>query len=348
MFKQFGGKLTPALQKRYSQSPNWKDGSFKNLTNTTMDIGLKDMPGMLYKLFFDKGNNMSPNQNLPIKAFDKQAFLKPSDTIKYIWYGHGVYLLRVNNKTLLIDPMLGDDSAPIAPTKTKRFTENTLKFADDFPEIDLMLLTHDHYDHLDYASMKKLMPKIKNYYVALGCGRHLESWGVTASSITEFDWWETHTFEEIEITFTPSRHFSGRGLFDRAKSLWGGWVIKTQTESLFHSGDGGFGTHFKEIGEKLGPFDFGFIECGQYGEKWKQIHMLPEQSVQAALDAGVKTATPYHWAGFKLAFHSWTEPAEKFVTFAETKKLSYTLPQLGQLMTLKESVQTAKWWNTFI
>ena len=165
MLKQFGGKITPELKKRYEQSPNWKDGCFQNLEETTMDVGLAEMPGMLWKMFFGKGNSI-PDQNLPIESFDKSAFLEPDDAVKYIWYGHGVYLLRIAGKTILIDPMLGPDAAPIAPTKSKRFSENTLNLIDDFPQIDLMLLTHNHYDHLDYASIKKLLPKVKNYYVA--------------------------------------------------------------------------------------------------------------------------------------------------------------------------------------
>lgn len=344
MFKQFGGKITPELVRRYQKSPNWRDGKFHNLEETSMDVRLSEMPGLLYKLFFGKGSGFTPDKNLAIEEFNTEAFLAPSNSIKYIWYGHGVYLLRINNKTLLIDPMLGPDSAPISPATTPRFSKNTLALIDDFPPIDLMLLTHDHYDHLDYASMKKLIPKIKNFYVALGCGRHLESWGVNARSIQEFDWWDSAIFEGIKITFTPSRHFSGRGLLDRAKSLWGGWVFDTSTEKLYHSGDGGYGKHFKEIGEKLGPFDLGFMECGQYGEKWHQIHMFPEESIQAALDAKVNLATPYHWAGFKLALHSWTEPATDFVHQAKLKSVKYTLPKLGELMSLND-VKTKEWWT---
>ena len=344
MLKQFGGRITPELIKRYEQSPNWKDGCFQNLEETTMDIGIAEMPGMLWKMFFGKGNAV-PDQNLPVEAFDKLAFLAPDDSMKYIWYGHGVYLLRISGKTILIDPMLGPDAAPIAPTKSKRFSENTLKFIDDFPQIDLMLLTHDHYDHLDYLSIKKLIPKVKNYYVALGCGRHLEAWGASPQAITEFDWWDTHAFDDIEITFTPSRHFSGRGLRDRAKSLWGGWVLKTTEISIFHTGDGGYGTHFKEIGERLGPFDLGFVECGQYNERWQAIHMLPDEAVKAALEARIKRATPYHWAGFKLAFHNWTEPADHFVAAAQMNDLEYTLPRLGQLINLNQPAQKIEWWK---
>ncbi|MCC4212996.1 MBL fold metallo-hydrolase [Leeuwenhoekiella parthenopeia] len=343
MFKQFGGKITPQLKKRYAQSPNWKDGKFENSMETGMDFSFKDLPGMLYKLFFQKGNTL-PNEDLAILPLDVEAFLEPSKSIKYVWYGHGVFLMRVNGRTLLIDPMFGPDAAPISPFGSKRFSKNTLDLIDTLPPIDLMLLTHDHYDHLDLTSIQKLIPKIKNCYVALGAGRHLEAWGVDAGDITEFDWWDSTNFEGIEITFTPSRHFSGRGLGDRAKSLWGGWVFKTKTESLYLTGDGGYGPHFKEIGERLGPFDFGFIECGQYGEKWRQIHMFPDESITAAQDAQIKTGMPYHWAGFKLALHDWTEPAEEFVKYATQMGFDYTLPGLGELNSLQDSLNKQKWW----
>ena len=180
--------------------------------------------------------------------------------MKFIWYGHSVVLLRVANKTILIDPMFGTNAVPISPFPIKRFSDNTLDFIKTFPQIDLVLLTHDHYDHLDLESIELFTPKVKEYYVALGCSRHLEKWGITKGKIKEFDWWDRSNFEGIDITFTPTRHFSGRGLTDRAKCLWGGWVLQTAQENIYFSGDSGYGTHFKEVGARLGPFDFAFME----------------------------------------------------------------------------------------
>jgi L-ascorbate metabolism protein UlaG (beta-lactamase superfamily) len=152
------------------------------------------------------------------------------------------------------------------------------------------------------------------------------------------------SFEDISITFTPSRHFSGRGLTDRAKSLWGGWVFKTATENIYWSGDGGYGDHFKEVGEKLGPFDFGMMECGQYNENWHQIHMYPEEAVQAALDAGVKKAMPVHCAGFALAQHRWKDPFERFVDAAAAKNLNILTPQIGKQFTYTDNC-SSRWWE---
>ncbi len=180
--------------------------------------------------------------------------------------------------------------------------------------------------------------------VALGAGRHFEKWGIETEQITEFDWWNNHVFEGLRVTFTPTRHSSGRGISDQAQCLWGGWAIQSNTDNLYFSGDGGYGQHFKEVGERLGPFDFGFMECGQYNENWHQIHMHPEESVQAALDARVAKAMPFHWAGFALAQHHWTEPVERFVAAAKKQGLNYITPQLGQQFQLSELLRK-QWWQ---
>ena len=335
LLKQFGGKITKEILEEYKKSPNWRAGTFKNLVETSMDFKLKRMPGFIYRQIFDR-KIRQPAQPLPIIPFDKKAFL--NDTVhpekaKFIWYGHSALLFRIHQKTILLDPMLGPDCSPIAPFTTGRFSENTLDLIDDFPEIDLMLITHDHYDHLDLASIQKLKGKTKKYFVGLGVKRHLVAWGIPPEIITEFDWWDDTSFNNIEITYTPTRHFSGRGLLDRDRSLWGGWSIRTPTEKIWFSGDGGYGEHFKAVGKKLGPFDFGFMECGQYNENWPMTHLFPEDSVQAALDAGVQKAMPVHWAGFALAQHSWTEPVERFLAKAEALELEVVLPRLGAIST---------------
>ncbi|MDW7690862.1 MBL fold metallo-hydrolase [Flammeovirgaceae bacterium SG7u.111] len=341
--KQFGGKINQELKESYANSPNWKNGKFENLEETNMDINFQTLPKLLYKQFFQT-EGRAPKEKLTVAGFNKEEFLSESEEAKFIWYGHSVVLMRVSGKTLLIDPMLGGDAAPIAPFPSKRFSENTLDIIEDFPEIDLVLLTHDHYDHLDYASILKLKGKTKQYFVAMGVKRHLVKWGISPDTITEFDWWDNDTLDDISITFTPTRHFSGRGLTDRAKSLWGGWAFKTEKENIYFSGDSGYGEHFKEVGEKLGPFDFGFMECGQYNENWHQIHMYPEESIQAALEAKVKKALPVHWAGFTLAQHSWKEPVERFVVEAQKQKLEISTPQLGSLFSRSDK-QNLEWWK---
>lgn len=343
MSKQFGAKASKQELASFSKSKNWDGKKFVNLEETSMDINIQDMPKLMYKQFFEK-KNREPKSPLPIMKFDKDEFLEPSEEAKFIWFGHSVVLLRMNGITILIDPMLGPNAAPISPFPVKRFSENTLDIIDELPDIDLLLMTHDHYDHLDLASIQRLMPKVKNYFVGLGIKRHLVKWGVKSELIQEFDWWDNIGFQGIEITYTPTRHFSGRGLSDRAKSLWGGWALKSTSENIWFSGDGGYGAHFKEIGEKLGPFDFAFMENGQYNKNWHLIHMYPEESVQAALDAKVANCISVHWAGFALAQHSWTEPIERFSEEARSKGHKFSTPKLGEQCGISE-VRSEVWWK---
>lgn len=343
-FKQFGGKVRPELLSQYQQSENWQNGSFQNLEPTSMGGNLGDLPRIIYKQLTQR-TGREPNQPLPVQPFSKADFMGAATNARFIWYGHSAILMRMEGKNILIDPMLGPDTTPIAPMSTKRFSENTLSLIDDFPEIDLLLLTHDHYDHLDYASIQKLRHKTKRYFTALGVKRHLVSWGIPANRITEFDWWDQQQVDRLNITFTPTRHFSGRGLTDRMKSLWGGWAFRTATEKIWFSGDGGYGRHFREIGKQLGPFDFAFMECGQYNHDWHQIHLFPHEAVMAARDAGARKAMPVHWAGFALSYqHTWKEPADAFVEAARKENLNYALPPLGHLFDASSGLMD-KWWE---
>ena len=345
MTKQFGGKVTKVLKERYSTSQNWKNGKFENLEKTVMDISFQDLPKLLYKQFFN-AKGRTPKQDLSIEKFESNSFLKEEGGAQFIWYGHSVLLARIEGLTILIDPMLGPNASPIAPFKTARFSKNTLNLIEDLPDIDLLLLTHDHYDHLDLDSMKRLIPKVKKAIVSLGCARHLISWGMQEHIISELDWWDNIEMQGLQITCTPSRHFSGRGLTDRAKSLWCGWILKTNSENIYWSGDSGYGSHFKEIGTRLGPFDYGFMECGQYNEHWHLIHMYPEESVQAAFDAKVAKATPVHWGGFALSLHTWKDPIQRFTQEAKLKGLKFQTPKLGEQFSIQTNCSD-EWWKEF-
>jgi L-ascorbate metabolism protein UlaG (beta-lactamase superfamily) len=240
---------------------------------------------------------------------------------------------------------MSSNASPISFLKVKRFSINTLDIIDQLPQIDLLLLSHDHYDHLDFESIKRLNGKVDKYWVSLGVKRHLLKWGICDQKVLEFDWWETKILENIEITFTPSRHSGGRCLGSQDKTLWGGWVIKSKNESVFFSGDGGYGDHFKTIGDKLGPFDFGFMECGQYNKLWSQIHMFPNETVQAAKDTKVKQVIPVHWAGFSLALHKWKDPINEFTKEANKSGISWKVPNLGEITNSLSSSKRERWWD---
>ena len=341
---QFGGKLTKDEKVLLRKSIQWKKGEFKNLSKTTMDMNVFKLPGLIRESV--KGRKTrGPKESIPIVPFETGRF-KKNGVPKFIWYGHSVLLLQLNDKNILIDPMFGQDASPIGLIRTKRFSENTLALIDRLPVIDLVLMTHDHYDHLDFHSIRSLRKKVNIFLVPLGVRRHFMRWGVDTKKIIEFDWWQEFKLFDIEFIFTPSRHFSGRGALDRAKSLWGGWILKSEAHRIYWSGDGGYDEHFKFIGEKFGPFDWGFMECGQYNERWQQIHMYPEEAVQAAMDAKVKQAIPVHWGAFSLALHHWKDPIFRFVHEANRMKQQHITPKPGEIIDL-DSNNSDPWWQSF-
>ena len=345
MRKQFGSRASSTDMQKYRRSPQWNGKIFVNTEDTKIDVNFFALPKLLYRQFCKK-ENREPLRKLPIHAFDRADFEQASPRMKAIWFGHSAVLLRINNSNIFIDPMLGPNAAPISPFSVNRFSANTLMIIDQLPEIDLILISHDHYDHLDYESISKLKDKTKHFFVALGVARHLKGWGIEESRITEFDWWDNELYNDINVTFTPTRHFSGRGLNDNARSLWGGWALRLKDEKIWFSGDSGYGAHFAEVGKRLGPFDFAFMECGQYHELWHQIHMYPEESIQAAIDAGAKKVMPVHWAAFSLAQHSWTDPVERFIIAAKNKGLDYCTSNLGETFNAHSTKQST-WWKSF-
>jgi len=347
--KQFGGKFTSDWEKVYQKSPNWKDGRFENLSGIRPGGNWRRMPEIICKQLRGHAEG-KPAKPLPIRPLDKETFGKSGDEVRFVWYGHSVLLLRIGGKTILVDPMFGNDTAPIAPTKNRRFSENALALIDDLPPIDFILLTHDHYDHLDYSSFKKLrdQSRVGAFHVALGNKRHLMSWGIDANLIREFDWWDSAEVDGIRFMFTPTQHFSGRGINSITKSLWGGWAIRSSSHNVWVSGDSGYGTHFKDVGSRLGPFDLAFMECGQYSVDWPEVHMFPEESVQAAVDAGAAVVVPIHWAAFNLSYdHAWYEPAKKFAEACERIGLPYALPHLGEVVELGDAMPSSAWWEEF-
>ena len=331
---------------KYSKSPNWDGKKFNNLEETTDDVNLRTLPGLLRKQMKGRSER-GPKQSLPVLTEELPDAASDDGIPRFIWYGHSVLLLRFAGRNLLIDPMFGPDASPIGPIVSGRFSKDTLAIIERLPKLDAILFTHDHYDHLDYASISRLKEKVDTYIVALGVGRHLERWGIPSAQITELDWWDSLQFHQIELTFTPSRHFSGRGPTDRTKSLWGGWVLRNDKHRIYWTGDGGYGKHFKEVGDRLGPFHWIFTECGQYNELWHQIHMYPEECIQAAKDARASLAIPVHWAGFTLAMHSWKEPVERFVAEASLRGQEIACPRIGAVVKLGEEPNNDFWWEEY-
>lgn len=342
---EFGGSATKEQRAIYVKSDNYEEGKFINQTPVELNMSLGDMRKSLVG-YFNPVPNTIPRDNIEVEKIDSVGIADYNDTTRMIWFGHSTFLLQMENSSILIDPMFGKVPAPHPFLGNNRFSKELPIEIDKLPSIDAVLISHDHYDHLDYGSIKKLKDKVGKFYVPLGVGAHLIEWGVPEENVTELDWWQEVKFNDLNFICTPAQHFSGRGLTDRSTTLWSSWVIKSDKESIYFSGDSGYGPHFKEIGEKFGPFDFAMMECGQYNELWSEIHMFPEETAQAALDVQAKVVMPIHWGAFKLGLHSWTDPVERVSKKAGELNVNLVIPKIGQEIQINNTSKfDSLWWK---
>ncbi|WP_144805625.1 MBL fold metallo-hydrolase [Maribacter sp. MAR_2009_72] len=344
---QFGGKMTKEQKERYVVSPNYKDGKFVNINGADVNLGFGDMMKSLKGYFFPLPKTI-PEHNISVEAIDSVAIADYVGPTRLIWFGHSTFLLQSATKNILIDPMFGEVPAPNSMLGTSRFSKKLPIEIDQLPRIDAVVFSHDHYDHLDYGSVLLLKDKVNKFITPLGLGVHLTEWGVEQKDILELDWWNTTNYLGMEFICTPAQHFSGRGISDRGNTLWSSWVINLGNEKIFFSGDSGYGPHFQKIGDKFGPFDFAMMECGQYNELWKAIHMMPEETAQASIDVRAKRMMPIHWGAFKLAMHPWTEPIERVSVKAKELGVDMIAPKIGQPIYLdKPLTNNEQWWLKF-
>ena len=343
---QFGGLASKQQQELFSKSKHYKDGKFLNNGGIKMEMSLKDSFKAMW-ILFKSNSKAEPNKNIAVQKVDSISIANYNSKTRFIWFGHSTFLLQIKGKNLLIDPMFGDVPAPNPLLGNKRFSNELPIEIEKLPSIDAVLITHDHYDHLDYESIQKLKDKVKLFFTPLGIGIHLLKWGVEKERIIELDWWEEIKFDDLTIRCTPAQHFSGRGISDREKTLWCSWIIQSDDENLFFSGDSGYASHFKEIGEQYGPFDFAFMECGQYNNLWPLVHMFPEETAQAGLDIKAKKMMPIHWGAFKLASHSWTDPVERLLKKSKGLKVDLVIPEIGEFIEigLTDSAEIYPWWR---
>ncbi|MDF2876825.1 MAG: hypothetical protein K0R22_3508 [Sporomusa sp.] len=295
---------------------------------------------------FITGNpGRKPDRPIPIDIIDTLSG-PDNNQANVIWFGHSTVLVELEGKRLLLDPMFADTPSPFPLIGGKRFSKVLPIDPKKLPPIDIVILSHDHYDHLDYHSIMQLKDKTGFFCVPLGVGRRLRRWGVDPGKIREFEWWNELNLAGMMLACTPARHFSGRSLFDRNKTLWCSWVITGQHTRVFFSGDGGYGPHFEQIGKKYGSFDLTLMECGQYDERWSDIHMLPEQTVQAHIDVKGNSMIPIHWAAFCLAFHAWTDPVERVIKAAKERKVNIITPKIGESVIVGSAeYPVSTWWR---
>ncbi|PEL81233.1 hypothetical protein CN558_11670 [Bacillus wiedmannii] len=314
---------------------------YMNQIHTDVSFKPKDIIGLMTD-YFKMKSKLRPLKNLPIVLSDKNNESLESVT----WFGHSASLLKIEGKTLLLDPMFGDASSPFPLFNSKRYSGVFSLEREDLQEIDAIIISHNHYDHLNYKSIMQLKDRAKHFYVPTGVAQYLIKWGVSPSKISEHNWWDEITFDNIKLVCAPARHFSGRSMTDRDCSLWCSWLILGQETKVFFSGDSGYAPHFKEIGDKYGPFDLTLMECGQYDPRWSAIHMLPEETVQAHIDVKGELLLPIHWGAFTLSLHEWSDPIERVTKEAKRLGVNIATPQIGESITLKSTdYPSSAWWR---
>ncbi len=345
-YPSFGGDVSEEKQVVYQKSEQYREGKFNNIEPVPKEISFKDNLKIAYAFLTTETDNLKPKNDIKVNKLDVKTLANYKKEGRLIWFGHSSFLLQMEGKTILLDPMLSKVAAPHSLLGTDRFNTEFPLAIEELPKIDAVIFSHDHYDHLDYETILKIKEKVSHFFVPLGVGVHLESWGVPSIKITELDWREERQFEGISFVCTPAQHFSGRKLNNSQSTLWSSWVIKSKNENIYFSGDSGYASHFKEIGEKYGPFDIALLECGQYDEMWSDIHMMPEETVKAGIDVNAKKIMPIHWASFQLALHSWTDPVERMQTEAKRLNVKTITPKIGENIIIKDTINNYNnWWK---
>ena len=338
---EFGRKPSTTQLETRAHSGQFRAGVFQNEIDTPSQTGEFSYSKLIRELIHPSSTHRKPPAAIPSEKINLHSLLQQAPSI--VWFGHSSYLLTLDGFTILVDPVMSGHSAPL-PFLINSFKGTDIYSVDDLPPIDVLLITHDHYDHLDYDTVKRLKPKVKQVITPLGCGEHLRFWGYDANIITELNWHASIAIGNQIITATPARHFSGRA-FGRNTTLWASYVLQSTTHKLYLGGDSGYGPHFKAIGEQYGPFDLALLESGQYNPAWAFIHMMPEETVQAAQDLNARVLMPVHWGKFVLSLHDWNEPIQRLTAAAQQHNQTIFTPTLGKAMPLHGDHPNNPWWE---
>ncbi len=337
-----GGRPSKADRIDYARrAANFFQGKFHNESDVKVMVKADDI---------DKGRlstkDTRPKETIPV--IKSEITDSPgSNDFSLVWLGHSSLLIQAEGKNILIDPVFSQKLSPVSWIGVNRFSQSPLN-VEDLPVIDLLILSHDHYDHLDYKVVKKLSDKVKKVILPLGVECHLRRWKFDMSKVENMAWWEEKNIDGLFIACTPAQHFSGRWLTGRNETLWASWVLRTENRQIFYNGDSGFGNHYASIHEKYGDFDLAIMECGQYNPRWAKIHSFPEEGVEAMKILGAKITLPVHWGAFVLSNHPWDDSIERFVLCARKNDLPYISPRIGQVVDLNQSDLQAfqkNWWQ---
>ncbi|MFI9640581.1 MBL fold metallo-hydrolase [Micromonospora sp. NPDC051925] len=339
-----GGRLTGARAERAARSAQFRDGTFHNR------VAIRTMPGgdsgrnLLRELLFGK-QRRRPTAPVPLLRPTAAPATGVADELNIVWYGHASALIEIEGQRVLIDPVWSDRCSPSAAVGPKRLHEPPVRL-DELPTVDAILISHDHYDHLDMATVRELVRRQSApFLVPLGVGAHLDRWGVPADRIIELDWSERHRVGGLEIIATAAQHFSGRGL-RRDGTLWSSWVVAGAHRKVFYTGDSGYFDGYAEIGAEHGPFDATLMQIGAYDRAWPGIHMFPEEAVAAHLDLRGDLLVPVHWATFNLALHDWSEPVDRLWAEAKARDVRLAVPRPGERVVVADAPPVDGWWQT--
>jgi len=311
------------LKSDYKNTSSFSDSSVKNTTLMSLLSPPKDK------------NPIAP---LPTIQFQGDTLTEG----KFVWLGHSTLLMNIEGLIVMTDPVF-NRASPV-PIFGKPFAYEQPINIGDLPKVDVVIISHDHYDHLDAKAIKDLSQSVDRFLVPLGVKAHLERWGVDANRINELDWHDSEDYKNIKFTLTPAQHFSGRGLTNRNSTLWGSWIVSSERIRAYFSGDGGYSETFKELGERYGPFDIAFIENGAYNTDWSQVHMFPHETVQANIDLKSNVLFPIHWSKFDLAFHPWDEPIIRITKEAKKRNINIATPMIGEVFDLT-NLPKNPWWE---
>ena len=353
---QFGENPSGDHLDKIKKSPNYntEEERFENRIENMWDqMSEKDSfwanpQKRIFNNYFFNSAQTVPEVELPeVKPPNIKEFMQSTESIKFIWFGHSTLLVNIKNIIVLIDPVFSVAASPVSFI-VKRFQPPVLELK-DLPRINYVLISHDHYDHLDMETVIYFKEKDVKFITPLGVTSHLKRWGVHESKLFETDWWGKLEFEGITFVCTPAQHFSGRfATFSSFKTLWSSWIVKTESNSFYFNGDSGYDIHYKQIGDSYGPFDLAFIDSGQYNERWRDVHNMPEEAAQAVLDLKGKAMVPIHWGMFNLAMHDWFEPVEESEKYAKKYGIKLMTPKLGQLVSTERQNVFEKWWKDLI
>jgi L-ascorbate metabolism protein UlaG (beta-lactamase superfamily)/ABC-type cobalt transport system substrate-binding protein len=340
---QFGASPKEARLELVKQSKHYKDEKFRNLIEKPTISEGYSMSGEIWNILFKKYPRRRPVDSLPSVKTDLLHL--PADSNLLVWFGHSSFFIQLDGIKILVDPVFSGKASPL-PWGVKAFRGADIYTTDDMPEIDYMLLSHDHYDHLDYETVRALQPKVKHVICGLGAGAHYERWRYTPQQIIEKDWYEKVEVSPGFAIYTDNTHHgSGRG-FTRDQSLWLSFLIQSPSMNIYYSGDGGYTDRFKQVAQKFSVIDWAIMECGQYDKAWQSVHELPEEVAKATIELNAKNLLPVHHSKFTLGKHPWDEPLEEMTRLAKNKPYKLATPMIGETVDLNNRQQVfTQWWK---